>query len=82
MSDALRKSIAYGSGISDEDGHNHDKLPVLLAGRGGGSVSPGRDILYAGEVLLTNLWVALPERVGGPRRHHGRQHRPPDMAWR
>ncbi len=26
--------IVYGSGISDGDRHNHDDLPILLAGRG------------------------------------------------
>lgn len=27
--------IVYGSGISDGDRHNHDELPILLAGGGG-----------------------------------------------
>lgn len=29
--------IAYGSGNGDGNRHNHDDLPILLAGRGGGS---------------------------------------------
>ena len=27
--------IVYGSGISDGDRHNHDDLPIILAGGGG-----------------------------------------------
>ncbi len=32
--------IAYGSGISDGNRHNHDDLPILLAGGGGGTIKP------------------------------------------
>ena len=31
--------IVYGSGISDGDRHNHDDLPILLAGQGGGTIT-------------------------------------------
>ncbi len=31
--------IMYGSGLSDGNRHNHDNLPILLAGRGGGTIS-------------------------------------------
>ncbi len=30
--------IAYGSGNSDGNAHNHDDLPILLAGNGGGTI--------------------------------------------
>ena len=33
--------IVYGSGISDGDRHNHDDLPILVAGRGGGTIKGG-----------------------------------------
>ena len=55
--------IAYGSGNSDGNAHNHDNLPVLLAGRGGGSIKTGRHIRYANETPLNNLWLALLDRV-------------------
>ncbi len=32
--------IVYGSGISDGNRHNHDDLPILLAGKGGGTIKP------------------------------------------
>jgi hypothetical protein len=56
--------VAYGSGNSDGNAHNHDDLPVLLAGRGCGSIRPGRHLRYPKETPLNNLWLALLERVG------------------
>lgn len=56
--------IAYGSGNSDGNAHNHDNLPVLLAGRGNGTVKPGRHVRYPKETPLNNLWLALLERAG------------------
>jgi hypothetical protein len=58
--------IVYGSGISDGDRHNHEDLPILLAGRGGGRLRPGRHLAYQRETPLTNLHVGLLERLGCP----------------
>jgi len=58
--------ILYGSGISDGNRHNHDDLPVLLAGRGGGTVDSGRHIRYELETPLTNLYVSLLDRMNVP----------------
>lgn len=56
--------IVYGSGLSDGNRHNNENLPVLLAGRGGGSLTPGRHIRYQEETPMTNLYMSLLERVG------------------
>jgi hypothetical protein len=58
--------ILYGSGISDGDRHNHDNLPILLAGRGNGTVTTGRHLACPRETPLTNLHLALLDRVGAP----------------
>jgi hypothetical protein len=55
--------IAYGSSISDGNRHNHDDLPILVAGRGGGTLSPGRHIRYEKETPLNNLWLSLLDRM-------------------
>ena len=55
--------IAYGSGNSDGDRHNHDDLPILLAGRGGGTITTGRHIRFKDETPVTNLWTSLLERM-------------------
>ncbi|MAV35911.1 MAG: hypothetical protein CMJ59_10665 [Planctomycetaceae bacterium] len=56
--------IVYGSGIADGNAHNHDNLPVLLAGNGGGSVESGRHIRYADNEPLMNLYLAMLQRLG------------------
>jgi hypothetical protein len=56
--------IVYGSGLSDGNRHNHDELPILLAGRGGGSISAGRHVRYPKETPLTNLYLTMLDRVG------------------
>lgn len=56
--------IAYGSGLGDGDRHDHKDLPILLAGKGGGSLEPGRHIRYPSGTPLTNLWLSLLDRAG------------------
>jgi hypothetical protein len=56
--------IAYGSGNSDGDRHNHDDLPLLLAGRGGGTIRSGRHVQFADETPVTNLWLSMLARAG------------------
>jgi hypothetical protein len=58
--------IMYGSGLSDGDRHNHDNLPILLAGRGGGTIRAGRHRRYHRDTPLTNLYVAMLDRMGAP----------------
>ena len=55
--------IAYGSGNSDGDRHNHDDLPVLLAGRGGGTIKTGRHLRFGAETPVTNLWASMLDRM-------------------
>ncbi|MHC4876707.1 MAG: DUF1552 domain-containing protein [Planctomycetota bacterium] len=56
--------IVYGSGLGDGNRHRHGDLPVLLAGRGAGTITPGRHIRYEEEVPLNNLFLAMLHRVG------------------
>lgn len=49
--------IVYGSGISDGDRHNHDDLPILLAGHGSGRIQSGRHIRYKNGTPLCNLYL-------------------------
>lgn len=58
--------ILYGSGISDGDTHNHDDLPILLAGRGNGTVKSGQHVRYRRETPLTNLYLSMLDRLGTP----------------
>jgi hypothetical protein len=56
--------IVYGSGNSDGNRHNHDNLPILVAGKGGGTLRPGRHVLLPKETPLANLWLALLQSGG------------------
>jgi hypothetical protein len=55
--------IVYGSGIGDGNAHNHDNLPILLAGRGGGAFRSGRHVKYAFETPLNNLYLTMLDRL-------------------
>jgi hypothetical protein len=56
--------LIYGSGLSDGNKHAHEALPVLLAGRGGGSLKPGRHLTYPSGTPITNLYLSLLDRMG------------------
>jgi hypothetical protein len=56
--------IVYGSGLSDGNQHVHADLPVVVAGRGDGSLKPGRHIAYSKGVPMTNLYLTVLDRVG------------------
>jgi hypothetical protein len=55
--------IVYGSGNSDGNRHTHVNLPVILAGAGGGTVTPGRFVKYNG-VPMSNLLLSMADRLG------------------
>ena len=56
--------IVYGSGLGDGNRHNHDNLPVLLAGRGGGTINSGRHIHYDKGTPMNNLFLSMMDRMG------------------
>jgi hypothetical protein len=59
-----RVMLVYGSGISDGNRHNHDQLPTLLIGGGGGALSPGEHLVFEQETPLNNLHLALLHKLG------------------
>jgi hypothetical protein len=56
--------VVYGGGISDGNTHDHDRLPVILAGRGNGTLNPGRHVNLGDKVPMTNLYLAMLARMG------------------
>jgi hypothetical protein len=69
--------ILYGSALSDPDRHNHENLPIVLAGRGGGTIKTGRHVKYNNafrtkrEVPLSNLLLSMLDRMGVNADHFG-----------
>ena len=63
--DLLSQSmVLYGSGLGDGNRHNHDDLPVLLAGEGGGRVSGRGHVRLGEETPMANLYLAMMHAVG------------------
>lgn len=58
--------IVYGSGISDGDRHNHDDLPILLAGSAGGTIPKGKHVRYPNGTPMNNLFLSMLDRMGVP----------------
>ncbi|MEA3208426.1 MAG: hypothetical protein QOE70_1483 [Chthoniobacter sp.] len=56
--------VVYCSGLSDGNRHAHDNLPVILAGRGGGVLTPGRHLKLAEKTPMTNLYVRMLNIMG------------------
>jgi Protein of unknown function (DUF1552) len=55
--------IVYGSGNADGNRHTHTNLPVVLAGGGGGTLTPGRFVKFGG-VPMSNLLLSMTDRLG------------------
>ena len=84
--------ITYGSGNSDGNRHTHENLPILVAGKGGGSLKTGRHILATPRKRRSTIsgwrcsaaWVpprSISVTAPGSSRvyHEARQRRP---AWK
>jgi hypothetical protein len=56
--------IVYGSGLADGNNHILSDLPTLIAGRAGGSIKPGRRIVFRRETPMCNLWLTMMDRMG------------------
>ena len=55
--------VLYGSAIADGNRHSHHDLPILLAGKGGGTIASGRHLVYPKETPLNNLFLSMLDRM-------------------
>ena len=58
--------ILFGAGMRDGNAHNPHNLPLVVAGRGGGSLATGRHLTYDRDTPMANLHVGLMNRMGVP----------------
>jgi hypothetical protein len=56
--------VLYGGCISEGNQHLHSNLPLVLAGRGGGTLKPGHCLEAPDPTPMCNLHVALAQRLG------------------
>jgi hypothetical protein len=55
--------IVYGCGNADGNRHTHVNLPVILAGGGGGTLTPGRFNKLQSQPM-SNLLLSMADRLG------------------
>ena len=58
--------IVLGAGMHDGNAHDPHNLPVVLGGRGGGTITTGRHLLCEKNTPLCNLWKSMLTRAGVP----------------
>lgn len=56
--------IMYGSGMSDGNSHNHDPLPVVLAGRASGALEGNRHLVFPERTPMSNLLLSMLDKLG------------------
>lgn len=56
----------YGSGMGNPSLHDHENLPILVAGGAASGLKGGRHIRYEKAVNLANLHLTLLEQIGIP----------------
>jgi len=55
--------VLYGSGLKNGNGHTTTNLPVLLAGRGQGTLNPGRHVVLPEDTHIANLHLTLANKM-------------------
>jgi hypothetical protein len=63
--------VLYGAGICDGDRHNHDDLPLLLAGKAGGKISSGKHLKFKNGTPMSNLFLSMSDKLGVPQENIG-----------
>ena len=63
--------VQYGSAMSDGNQHNHGPLPIVLAGGASGALKGGRHIRSAKDTTMSNLLLAMLDKLGTPAERFG-----------
>lgn len=62
-------ALLFGSGFRDGNAHNPHDLPLLLAGRAGGTLRPGQHIACTRDNPMANLLLTMLQALGLPDKH-------------
>lgn len=63
--------VAFGGAIRDGNRHDHDDLPVIVAGRGGGAHAPAGHRALGRGTPLCNLWLSMVRTAEPACERHG-----------
>jgi len=58
--------VMFASALSDGNKHDPHRLPILLAGRGGGRIASGQHLVYTEDSPAANLYVSMLDAFGTP----------------
>ena len=58
--------LLYGSSLRDGDKHRASNLPIVLAGKGAGTLDTGQNIIYNTDTPLANLYLTLLKNMDVP----------------
>ena len=56
--------IVYGGGIGNGNLHNHERLPIFVAGGGAGTIKGGRHIEFRDDTPVSNLLRTVLDKAG------------------
>ena len=63
--------VLYGSSMSNGNQHDHDPLPVILAGGASGQLEGGRHVQSAPHTPMSNLLLSMVNKLGIDQAQHG-----------
>jgi len=63
--------VLYGSSMSNGNQHDHDPLPVILAGGAAGQMEGGRHVRNAPHTPISNLLLSVLDKLGIDQDSHG-----------
>ena len=63
--------VLYGSSMSNGNQHDHEPLPILVAGGASGQLKGDRHVVTAPHTPMSNLMLALLDKLGVPQRVFG-----------
>ncbi|MBZ5636788.1 MAG: DUF1552 domain-containing protein [Acidobacteriia bacterium] len=63
--------VLYGSSMSNGNQHDHDPLPVVLAGGASGQLNGGRHMTYAPHTPMSNLLLTMLDKLSIQADKHG-----------
>ena len=72
--------VVYGSSLADGHEHSEKDLPLLLAGGGGGTIASGQLRGGRRDTSMSDLHLALLQRLGLPRAEFADSRRPLDLS--
>jgi hypothetical protein len=56
--------LMYGSNMSNSNAHDHYPLPLVIVGKGGGTIRGGQHIVAEERTPVSNLLLTILDRIG------------------